>query len=395
MTTSPRRLWQRAGLLFAAHAVNDGYGGFLAPLLPLLIARLNLSLALAGLLGTIRIVTSSVLQPTLGHAIDRAPRPSLVVVGPLLSVAAIPLLGVAPSYAVLVGLLLVSGLGTALFHPAAAKLVTTGKPARAGSMMALFSCGGTLGPAVAPLALVAITAGGTEVGRTPWLILPGVLLTAAFAMALRRFVPEAAVPYRDPASATPLPPRLAILWTAIVLAAMAATSFSTFLAVLVTTRGGSAWVAGAAISAFFFGGAAGEFLAGNLSDRFGRKRVMIGAMALAAPCLLALLYAPVAALLPLAALAGMLSLCYSPVGIVAAHECAPGRTGLVSGLVMGLAWGVAGIALTPVGWLADRFGLVPVMTYVAFLPILAAGLLVFFREGPRQHAEPPCPCATS
>ena len=291
-TTSPRRQWMRTGLLFVGHAVNDGYGGFLAPLLPLLIQRLDLSLALAGLLGTIRIVTSSVLQPTLGHAIDRVPRPSLIVIGPLLSVAAIPLLGIAPTYAVLVVLLLVSGIGTAIFHPAAAQLVTAGRPTRAGSMMALFSSGGTLGPALAPLALVALT-GGIAVQRTPWLILPGVVMVAAFAIPLRRFIPKAAGPDRDSAAAVPLPPRLAILWTAIVLAAMAATSFSTFLAVLVTARGGSPWLAGAAISAFFIGGAVCEFLAGNLSDRLGRRRVMIGAMALATPCLFALLRAPV------------------------------------------------------------------------------------------------------
>jgi nitrate/nitrite transporter NarK len=47
---------------------------------------------------------------------------------------------------------------------------------------------------------------------------------------------------------------------------------------------------------------------------------------------------------------------------------------------MGLAWGVGGIALTPIGWLADRYGLVHVMTVVAFLPLLAAALLLFYRE---------------
>ncbi len=51
------RPWLRTGLLSVGHLVNDGFGGFFAPLLPLLIHRLDLSLALAGVLGTIRIVT--------------------------------------------------------------------------------------------------------------------------------------------------------------------------------------------------------------------------------------------------------------------------------------------------------------------------------------------------
>jgi FSR family fosmidomycin resistance protein-like MFS transporter len=382
-TTSPKRQWTRTGLLFVGHAVNDGFGGFLAPLLPLLISRLDLSLALAGLLGTIRIVTNSVLQPSLGHLIDRRQRPSLVVVGPLLTVAAMCFVGRAGSYGWLVVLLLVAGIGTSLFHPAAASLVTAGKPARAGFMMAFFSSGGTLGAALAPLVIVAFAA-AFSLDRTPWLILPGIALIAAFAIPLRRYVaPRSGRTTRQETPAV-LPRRFFVLWGAIVLASMTTTAFSSFLAVLVAERGGSAWVGGAAISAFLIGGAVIEFLAGSLSDRYGRKGIMLGSLAMATPFLLAFLRGPSTLLLPFAALAGAFTLASSPVGIVAAHECVPGRTGLVSGLVMGLAWGVGGVALTPIGWLADRYGLVAVMSFVAFLPLAAAILLLFYREPARQ-----------
>ncbi len=385
-TMSRERQWKRTGLLFVGHAVNDGFGGFFAPLLPLLIQRLDLSLALAGFLGTIRIVTNSVLQPSLGHLIDRAQRPSLVVIGPLLTVAAMSLIGCARSVTALVLLLVAAGIGTALFHPAAASLVTAGKPARAGLMMAFFSSGGTAGAALAPVAIVAF-ASAFSLERMPWLILPGVVFVAAFALPLRRIAPARSAALPSQARACPLPRRLAILWAAIVLASLSATAFSTFLAVLVTERGGTSWVAGAAISAYLVGGSAMEFLAGNLSDRFGRKIVMIGSLTLAPPFLLGFLLGPTSLLLPFAALAGAFSLAYSPVGIVAAHECVPGRTGLVSGLVMGLAWGVGGIALTPIGWFADNYGLVSVMTFVAFLPLAAAGLLLFYRETPRPSTK--------
>jgi len=382
-TTSPKRQWTRTGLLFVGHAVNDGFGGFLAPLLPLLISRLDLSLALAGLLGTIRIVTNSVLQPSLGHLVDRRQRPSLVVVGPLLTVAAMCFIGRAGSFGSLVALLLVAGIGTALFHPAATSLVTAGKPARAGFMMAFFSSGGTVGAALAPIVIVGFAA-AFSLERTPWLILPGFALIAAFAIPLRHYVAPRSG--RTTCRETPaaLPRQFFVLWGVIVLASMGAVAFSSFLAVLVVERGGSAWLGGAAISAFLVAGAATEFLAGNLSDRYGRKVVMLGSLALATPFLLAFLRGPSALLLPFAALAGAFSLASSPVGIVAAHECVPGRAGLVSGLVMGLAWGVGGVALTPIGWLADRCGLVAVMSFVAFLPLAAAILLLFYREPTRQ-----------
>jgi FSR family fosmidomycin resistance protein-like MFS transporter len=103
-------------------------------------------------------------------------------------------------------------------------------------------------------------------------------------------------------------------------------------------------------------------------------------MLLATPFLLAFLYAPRSLHLPFLALAGVFLYASNPVGIVAAQECLPGRTGLVTGLVMGFAWGIGGLALGPLGRLADLYGLVPVMTWIGFLPLLSAILVLFYRE---------------
>ena len=146
--------WQRTALLFVGHFINDSYASFFAPLLPLLIDRLDLSLALAGALGTARIVTNSLLQPWLGHLVDRTQRPSLVVIGPLLTIVAMAFIGRASGFAHLLVIMLVAGVGTALFHPAAAALVAVGDYGRRGLLMALFSSGGTIGGAAAPLAIV-------------------------------------------------------------------------------------------------------------------------------------------------------------------------------------------------------------------------------------------------
>ena len=173
----------------------------------------------------------------------------------------------------------------------------------------------------------------------------------------------------------------------LVLRAVSATAFASFLAVLVMQRGGSTWAGGVSISAFLLAGAAGSFLAGNLSDRWGRKAVILGSMALAAPLYVLFLHGPTAILLPVIAVAGLFDLSATPVGVVAAQECIPGRTGLVSGLVMGLAWGVGGLALTPIGWLADQYGIIAVMSYVALLPLLGASLMFFYKETSSIPAE--------
>ena len=380
MQPQSRPPWRRTVLLFTGHLLNDGFASFYAPLLPLLIDRLDLSLAMAGLLGTVRILVNSLLQPGLGHLVDRTQRPFLVVLGPLLTVTAMVFIGRAASFEQLLIIMLVAGLGTALFHPAAAALVSAGDYGRRGLMMALFSSGGSFGGALAPIVIVAYTQVFT-LDLTPWLILPGFAILAGFAIPLQRTLPPAsAVVHHERIRAHHIPQRLIVLWFAIVLRAAAATAFATFLAVIVADRGGSTFAGAAAISAFLLTGAAGGFLAGNLSDRFGRKAILLGSMALAGPSLLLFLYGPTSLLLPVIAVAGLFALSSNPVGVVAAQECLPGRTGLVSGLVMGLAWGVGGLALTPIGWLADRYGLIPVMTVVALLPLAAAALMLFYKD---------------
>jgi FSR family fosmidomycin resistance protein-like MFS transporter len=331
--------WKRTAILFFGHMLNDGYASFFAPLLPLLIKRLDLSLAMAGLLGTVRILTSSLAQPGLGLLVDRMQRPLLVVVGPLLTICAM---------------------------------------SNRGLVMAFFSAGGTLGGALAPLLIVTVV-GLFGIGSTPWLLLPGLLLLLWVAISLRRTLPAregVTTVAKQPLVSRPL----LLLWSMIVLRSMAAISFSNFLAVLVVQRGGSTFVGGAAISVFLFSGAIGGFIAGNLSDRLGRKAIIFVTLVLATPSFLLFLYGPQSLSLAMIAIAGLFIFASTPVGVVAAQELLPGKTGLVSGLVMGLAWGVGGLVLTPLGWLADRFSLVSVLTGVAFLPLLAGGLTLLYHD---------------
>jgi len=186
-----------------------------------------------------------------------------------------------------------------------------------------------------------------------------------------------------------VPRRFFVLWTAIVLRSLAATAFSYFMTVLLTTLGSSPFVAAAGLSTYWFVGAAGEYAAGHLSDRHGRKAVLFWTMLLATPFLVAFLYGPRILHLPLLAGAGLFIYASNPVGVVAAQECIPGRTGLVTGLVMGFAWGIGGLSLGLIGRLGDLFGLVPVMTAVASLPVVAAVLVLFYREPePGSAADP-------
>src|ERR687896_1655113 len=84
-------------LMASAHMMVDGYGNILAPLLPLIITRLDLSLAAAGTLTMLYQLSASVAQVGFGHLADRWRPRILVMAGPVVSVVVLSLIGIAPA----------------------------------------------------------------------------------------------------------------------------------------------------------------------------------------------------------------------------------------------------------------------------------------------------------
>src|SRR5438128_8847610 len=144
----------------AAHFVNDFYVAFLAPLLPLVVAKFNLSLALAGLLATVLTTSAAMTQPLFGIMADRLNRRIFVILGPTLTVLAMGLMGLAPSYALLMALLLIAGTGTASFHPQGASTAGEASGHRKGTGLSLFVGGGDLGYSRGPLIVAFVVAPG-------------------------------------------------------------------------------------------------------------------------------------------------------------------------------------------------------------------------------------------
>src|SRR2546430_9571015 len=103
----------------SAHMVVDGYGNIYAPLLPLLIPKLGLTLAAAGTLTMLYQMSASVAQVGFGHLAERWRPRLLVMAGPIISVSILGLAGVAPALPLLAATLIVGGLRGAAVHPPA------------------------------------------------------------------------------------------------------------------------------------------------------------------------------------------------------------------------------------------------------------------------------------
>ncbi len=367
--------------LASTHFVVDGYGNIYAPLLPLLIPQLGLSLAAAGTLQMCFQMSSSVAQLAFGRLADRWRPRVLVLVGPFLSVTILSLIGLAPNVWALAMVLIVGGLGGAAFHPPAAALVHRLGGEHKGLAMSAHISGGSVGFALGPL-LFAPFVDRFGLAWTPLLMLPGLVAISVF---LRR-VPlierlqehhessgvEALRPYAKP---------LSLLYTIVVLRTLASLSFATFVPVMLTRRGLSLAAAGTAVAVYLLASGVGGFLGGPAADRWGPRTVIIVSLLTAVPFLaLAPLLSGWPFVFVLAA-GGFLLQSTLPVNVTFGQTLAPISAATVSSLMMGFAWGTGGLSVPFVGMLADRIGIERALVTMSCMPLMAAALAVALPSG--------------
>ena len=117
-------------------------------------------------------------------------------------------------------------------------------------------------------------------------------------------------------------------------------------------------------------GALGTIMAGPLADRRGARAYVRWAFLAVIPfgALFLLVDGPWLRLLMLALFGALLTSTFS-VSVVLGQAYLPRSAGMASGLMVGLAMGTGGVAVTVLGWLADRWGVPAALWVSALLPI--------------------------
>src|SRR5213593_5275341 len=170
------------GLLALGHMVVDINQGSLAALLPFLKSTLALSYTATGVIVLMSNVTSSLIQPLFGYFADKTARRWLLPLSVLLSAVGLGLTGLAPSYDVLLVLVVITGFGVAAYHPEGYRTATAVAGERKATGVSIFSTGGNIGVALGPPLITALV---TTLGLAGslGLLVPG-LLVAGLLMAV-------------------------------------------------------------------------------------------------------------------------------------------------------------------------------------------------------------------
>lgn len=339
-----------------AKLINDAYISYPFALLPLFVARFELSLTAVGLLTALLSTSSMLVQPFFGFLADRRPTRMFVVLSPALTIVSMSLIIVAPSYGALAILTILGGLGTASFNPQAAALVSAHAASRPSLGLAILTSAGQVGRALGPIVITALVAG---VGATAaWLsLVPVPILLASTLMLIPRVAP----------GRRRSPPRfsgrrgLVLVITGLCLLvairALTLSTYSTFLPIVLSEVGFSLPMVGIALGALQLSGAIGGFVGGFASHWTGYRSVII--FGLLVP-VLPLWFIPGASgslVLALIIVAGMTLMVSVAVNVSFALELWPKRGALVSGIMIGLGWGLGGALAGLFGVLADNVGL--------------------------------------
>lgn len=345
-------------LIAFSHLIHDIYGSFLAPILPLLIEKLGFSYTLAGFL-TVAQRFPSLLNPLLGVIADRISVRYFVICAPTVTAISMSLLGLAPSYPVLVALLVIMGFSAACYHVPTPVMIKHIAGKHIGKGMSFYMFAGELARTIGPLVIIgAVSLWGLE--RTYWLILPGVLASLFLAVKFRRMPVQHTVQATSSGLGKTLVDMRATLLgltgISIFIGGLKG-AMVIFLPAYLTENGASLVVAGISLSVLEAGGVIGVLTAGTLSDRLGRKFVLLAAI-LAAPALMWIfLRNPGFLTFPILFLLGFFLLSNGPVMLAIVQESGSERPAYVNGIYMMINFVVGSGMTVLVGVLNDRLGL--------------------------------------
>ncbi|MCZ6875613.1 MAG: MFS transporter [bacterium] len=367
------------------HFLNDCYSAFLAPILPLLITKLSLSLTTASGLAAIPALASSVFQPLYGMASDRVQGRLFMLLGPAMTVICMSFIGWAPDVAALGILLLLAGIGTAAFHPQAVAAAGAASGERKGFGISLFGFGGSLGFALGPLVIIAaVHWWGLEFSGL--LVIPG-LLGVWFLVRYLRVPQQKIAGVQMPSLKTAFAGvygTMGLLLSISVLREFTRLAVVTFLPIYLTMQGRSLMAGGITLTLFSLAGAVGGMVGGSLSDGWNRKGVISLSGLLCVPLLMGVFRTDgIVSLALLGLAAATLSGAHSVV-IALAQELVPHRAGTASSLVMGLGWGVAGLLLIGFGSLAEVIGIPRALDVAAVVPLVTVVLALILPVIVRQ-----------
>jgi FSR family fosmidomycin resistance protein-like MFS transporter len=374
------------GFLALGHMVIDINQGSLPVILPFLKDALRLSYAATGMIVLTGNITSSLIQPLFGYLADNTARRWLLPLSVLLSSVGLAFMGLAPSYAAVLALVMITGFGVAAYHPEGYRTATAVAGERKATGVSIFSTGGNIGIALGPPLLTALLTGFGLAGSLG-LLVPGLLVAALLTVVLPRLsapAPAAARVRANAAGARTMVGAMGLLILVVAIRSWTQLGFTTFMPFYwKDVLHGDPRLVGTLLAVFLGAGVIGTLVAGPVADRVGVRRYVVSVFLLATPLAVGFLFVSSGPLLfVLLALLGFVLVSTFTVSVVLGQAYLPKNPGMASGLIVGFAIGAGGLGASVLGWVADHWGLTAALGISASMP-LAGFVAALFLPDPQ------------
>ncbi len=374
-------------LISGGHFVHDTFTAFIAPLLPILIDKLGLSLVLAGSL-SVFIQLPSLLSPLIGYLADRFTVRYLVIVAPAVTATLATLIGFMPSYGTAALLLFTAGLSVMAFHAPAPAMIAHISGGKVGRGMSFFMAGGELGRTLGPL-LVGFGVAQWGIEGLWRLMFFGWLATLILYFRLRDISAR-----RDQrrSISKPLLRRFvrvfAPLFGVMAFRNMLTSTLMVFMVVyLVDIRGYELILATGALALYELAGVLGALAGGTLSDRFGRRKMVALAAIFSAVFMLLFVHVEGVLLIPVLIALGVTALSVTPVFHALVQDQLPDNRATASGVYILYEYGVRASNIMIAGILGDALGLQMAFVVVALITLISLPLIMALPAAPAVRHE--------
>jgi len=392
---APRHAWRELWLITIGHGLTHWYPATFYLLMPLIGNELGLSYSEIGLIMTCQYVASAVANIPGGMLVDTVGRKGLLMAVSLFWVG-FPylLIGFTHNYPMLLACVALVGFGNSLWHPTAIPTLGSRYPDRKGLVLSLHGMGGNVGDAIAPVVIGAALAVFSWRQVVVLNVAPGLIVALLMFALLGTIRLGATKPHGESQSLAQYVQGLRELLRnrALVLLSvgssfrtMTQSALLTFLPLyLAHEMSYTPAVIGACLFALQAAGFAAAPVAGHMSDRMGRKHIMMASLAMTAFVLIGMAFAgrsPV--FIALIAVLGFFLYATRPVLQAWLLEMTPKNMG---GSSIGVLFGAqaVGAALGPwiAGMIADRQGLPATFYFLAFTIVIANVFVIWMPKTP-------------
>jgi FSR family fosmidomycin resistance protein-like MFS transporter len=341
-----------------AHAIHDTYTAFVAPILPVLIENLSLTKTMAGAL-TIFTQLPSLFQPFIGHVADRVNLRPLVILAPGITGIMLSLIGVSPHYVIIALLLTIAGFSSAALHAVGPVMAGHFSGDRLGRGMSFWMVGGEVGRVLGPLVIVTAL-GYLTLPQIPWLMIGGLLTSVLLYFRLRNIgniAPRNGNGLSIWAATRQMKPLLLPLAFVLIAQGYMSSALTTYLPTFLTGEGANLWFAGASLSFLEAAGVAGALLAGSISDRLGRKRILLISLLASPVFMIIFLWMKGWMQIPFLLVLGFSSISITPVIMAIVQESYPENRALANGVYMAMSFIIRSLLVLVIGMIGDHLGL--------------------------------------